>query len=119
MLVAVAVTVAGDVVGVAVVVGAASVAAATAAASVAATAAATAAAIAVAAMVTVFTSVAVLHHNFMTHGALSGRQLRMEASADRLPGQFALFRRVCSVALRAVERPLVRPNRTSTLREAV
>lgn len=88
-------------VGVAVVVGGASVAAGTA----------------VAATVTVVMSVAV-HRNFMTHGALCGRRLRMEASISRPPARFVLLRRVCLVAHRAAGRPLVLPNRTLMLRGA-
>lgn len=92
-------------VGVAVVVGGANVVAATVVA------------IAAAATVTVVMSVAVLHRNFMTRGALSGRRLQMEVSTGRRPGLFVLLRRVCLVAHHAVERPLVLPSRTSTLLE--
>lgn len=93
----------GGAVGVAVVVGGANV--------VGATVVATAAA----ATVTVAMSAAVLHRNFMTRGALSGRRLRMEVPTGRRPGLFVLQRRVCLVAHHAVERPLVLPSQTSTL----
>lgn len=113
MVVAEAVTVAAGVVEVAVVVGVASVAEGIAAGIAVGTAAGTAVAVTVTAVMSV-----VVLHNFMTHGGLSGRQLRMGAPMARHPGLFVLLRRVCLVVLPVAELPPVLSSRTSMLHGA-